>query len=369
MKRDDSESRRWLDLAARAAARGFGDVEPNPMVGAVIVRDGRLLGVGHHRRFGGAHAEVDALESCRRQGDDPRGATMYVTLEPCNHVGKQPPCTEAVLAAGIARVVIARRDPNPVSAGGLEALLAAGVEVEVCGQSQAALEVGDAFAKRVTTGLPWVIAKWAQTPQGLLVPPRGRWISSPASRRRVHALRAKVDAIVTGLGTVEGDDPMLSARGVRKVRRVATRVVVDTRLRISAEAAIVRTAREIPTLIACGEQFAASRPELAAAGVQVLGLPHDAAGLDLAALLRALAARGVSTVMLEAGARLLGSFLREELADEAVVYVPAGGDRAAAAKGVLAAGPLASARGGWHARRVKRSGEDAEVVFRRTHLA
>src|SRR5262245_52581624 len=155
--------RDYLDLAARLACRAAGDVEPNPMVGAVIVRDGRIIGMGHHRKFGGLHAEREALADCRRRDEDPRGATMYVTLEPCRHFGKQPPCTDALIEAGIARVIAARADPDSTSGGGAEVLREAGIPCEFSDASRNAIELSDPFVKRVQTGLPWVIAKWAQT--------------------------------------------------------------------------------------------------------------------------------------------------------------------------------------------------------------
>src|ERR1041384_1914007 len=188
-----------LDLAGRLARGGAGCVEPNPMVGAVVVRDGVVMGMGHHRRYGGPHAEREALADCRSRGDDPRGATVYVTLEPCCHFGKTPPCTDALIEAGVARVVAARRDPNPASGGGAAVLERAGIGVEFCGNSPSALAVSDPFVKRVTTGLPWVIAKWAQFEDGRMVtrPGEPRWISHEWARRRVHRLRGRVDAIVT----------------------------------------------------------------------------------------------------------------------------------------------------------------------------
>ena len=203
-----SEAREMLDLAARLAMRAAGDVEPNPMVGCVIVRPGegdlasRIIGRGHHRFFGEEHAEAEALADCCRRGQSPRGATMYVTLEPCNHQGKQPPCTDAIIAAGIGRVVCARRDPNPAAAGGEGKLRAAGIDCEVNDSSVLATRLADPFAKRVTTGLPWVIAKWAQTIDGWIATRTGesKWISGAPSRNKVHRIRARVDAIITAIG-------------------------------------------------------------------------------------------------------------------------------------------------------------------------
>ena len=171
--------RDYLDLAARLALRAAGDVEPNPMVGAVLVRDGRIIGMGHHRKFGGLHAEREALADCRRRAEAPRGATAYVTLEPCCHHGKQPPCTEALIEAGISRVVAARPDPNPISRGGANALQSVGIPCEFTAASPLATAISDPFVRGIMHGLPWVIAKWAQTADGRLVtrPGEPRWIS------------------------------------------------------------------------------------------------------------------------------------------------------------------------------------------------
>jgi diaminohydroxyphosphoribosylaminopyrimidine deaminase/5-amino-6-(5-phosphoribosylamino)uracil reductase len=282
-----------LDLAARAALRAAGDVEPNPMVGAVIVKGDRIIGIGHHRKFGGLHAEREALADCRRRGEDPRGSTIYVTLEPCCHHGKQPPCTDALIEAGITRVIAARRDPNPVSANGAEVLHRAGIICEFTDASPLATRLSDPFIKRITTGLPWVIAKWAQTIDGRIATRTGesRWISGEVSRRRVHHLRARVDCILTGMGTVIADDPLLTARGIGRVRRVARRVVIDSDLDIPVIAQLVRTAREFPTTVVCSDQAAAAtasgprREALKAAGVEILPVPLLERGIDLNAAL------------------------------------------------------------------------------------
>lgn len=320
------EHKRFLDTAARAALRAAGDVEPNPMVGAVIVRDGRVIGIGHHRRFGGPHAEAEALADCARRGESPAGATMYVTLEPCNHHGKQPPCAAAVIAARIARIVCARPDPNPVSTGGAAALRAAGIDVEFTSASELAVRLSDPFVKRTATGLPYVIAKWAQTIDGRIATRTGesQWISSEPSRRMVHRLRARVDAILTGIGTVKADDPLLTARGVTRVRRTARRVVIDPLLEIPPESGLVRSASQAPLTVACTEEAAesAAAARLAARGVEVLPLPGPADDLDLSRLLRHLAsAHDATNILVEAGAGTLGGLLRADLIDEALVFI------------------------------------------------
>lgn len=399
-----SEARRMLDLAARVARRAEGLVEPNPMVGCVIVRprsrasapaageggESEIIGIGHHRVFGGAHAEVEALADCRRRGHDPRGATMFVTLEPCVHRGKTPPCVDAVIAAGIARVVAARRDPNPVSGGGLERLRAAGIAAEVCADSRAATELSDPFVKRVATGLPWVIVKWAQTIDGRVATRAGqsKWISGAAARRRVHRWRARVDAVVTGIGSVLADDPMLTARDVRRVRRHARRVVIDPRLEIPVDCALVRSSREglgVPAgrracvTVATGVGAASSalhttkRRVLEAAGVEVLALPtiDEAGHVDLRALLADLAherrAPGATNVLVEAGPRLAGAFLDADLADELRVHIApmllADAEALGAATG--RAVPELSGALRFSLGALRRAGADAELIYRR----
>ncbi|QOJ01581.1 MAG: bifunctional diaminohydroxyphosphoribosylaminopyrimidine deaminase/5-amino-6-(5-phosphoribosylamino)uracil reductase RibD [Phycisphaeraceae bacterium] len=364
-----------LDRAARLALRGAGLVEPNPMVGAVIVRGGEVIGAGHHRFFGGPHAEAEALDDCRRRGHDPAGATMYVTLEPCDHHGKQPPCTGSIIASGISRVVFARRDPNPAASGGAARLFNAGLAVELCGESPLARGVGAPFTRRITAGLPWVIAKWAQTIDGRVATRTGesKWVSGERSRARVHRLRARVDAVITGIGTVLADDPMLTARGVRRVRRPAARVICDSDLDLPLDAAVVRTAREVPTIVACVRELASAdltaskRRALSAAGVEVIGVPEAGRGVDLRAVLGALAGRGASVVMVEAGPGLVGSFLDSDLIDEAVVYLAPlmlGDEMARSVAAGRVAPTLASARAMslW---RVKPLGGDVELTYRR----
>lgn len=323
-------SAHYLHLAALHALRAAGYVEPNPLVGAVIVKDDRIIGRGHHKRFGGLHAETEALADCRARGQDPRGSTIYVTLEPCNHYGKQPPCSKAIIEAGIARVVFARWDlTNREDTGGAADLAKARVQVEFADSSSLAAHISDPFIKRITTGLPWVIAKWAQTGRGRIKigPGDPKWISNEFSRRRVHRLRARVDVILTGIGTVLADDPLLTARGV-KVRRVAKRVILDSSLRLPLKSAIVRSANSTPTLV-FGDadrmntemRTTAKHTLLAMAKVPVHAISHNKDGLDLAAILRQLAADGASNVLVEGGPRLIRSLLDRHLADELLIHI------------------------------------------------
>ncbi|MCC5823290.1 MAG: bifunctional diaminohydroxyphosphoribosylaminopyrimidine deaminase/5-amino-6-(5-phosphoribosylamino)uracil reductase RibD [Phycisphaerales bacterium] len=320
---DERRTKRMLDLAARVAWRAWGDTDPNPLVGCVIAREGgrgdEIIGIGHHRRFGGLHAEREALADCRRRGHDPKGATLYCTLEPCRHVGKQPPCTEAVIEAGIARVVYARRDPGHESGGGCAVLETAGVESVCSDASMLATRLSDPFICRVRENRPWVIAKWAQTLDGKIATRTGesQWITGPLMRRRVHRLRSRVDAVLVGSGTAAADDPMLTARDVRRVRRVATRVVLDTGGRLSHDSALVRTAGQTPTVVVTASE--ATFP----ASVRVLRVGRGGDGVvDVTeALGRLWTELGVASVLVEAGPRVLGSLLQAGLIDEAFVHI------------------------------------------------
>ncbi len=315
-----ADDRRFLSRALELARRGEGLVEPNPMVGAVLARHSRIIGEGWHRRFGGPHAEVEALRVCRGA---PRGATCYVTLEPCCHHGKTPPCTDALLAAGVVRVVAAVRDPFPaVAGGGIRRLRAAGVQVDVGLLAREARTLLAPYLKLQRRGRPWVMLKWAQSLDGRIATRRAdsRWITSQAARRMVHALRGRVDAVVVGIGTVRADDPALTARLVRP-RRVATRIVLDPRLRISADSRLVRTARRVPTMIATCDNRPAAAARLRRAGCEILRMPGRRGLVSLPALLDELGRRRMTNVLVEGGGRVLGSFVDERLADEAWVFV------------------------------------------------
>ncbi|MEO0513134.1 MAG: bifunctional diaminohydroxyphosphoribosylaminopyrimidine deaminase/5-amino-6-(5-phosphoribosylamino)uracil reductase RibD [Planctomycetota bacterium] len=381
MTRPINPTKHFLDLAARQAIRGFGLVEPNPLVGCVLTQgsgpDERVIGLGHHTRFGDPHAEREALASARRQNNNPRGSTAYVTLEPCCHHGKQPPCTDALIEAGVARVVYASRDPNPEAAGGAEVLQRAGVETYATDASPLASGLADPFVKRLRTGMPWVIAKWAQTLDGRAATRAGQsqWISSQRSRRRVHALRSRVDAVITGMGTVRADDPQLNARDARHLRRTAARCVVDGELELPLGSRLVRTAREIPVIACCKREWATSewvmerRRPLEAAGVQVMPVRSDNRHIDLDLMLGALWNDfGYATVMVEAGPGLLGAFFDADLVDEAVVYVAPVllGDEQALAVATGRVVPSLDAGRNFRLVSVKRVGDDIELVYRKS---
>jgi diaminohydroxyphosphoribosylaminopyrimidine deaminase/5-amino-6-(5-phosphoribosylamino)uracil reductase len=319
----------WMRAALSEAASGRGRVEPNPLVGAVIVKDGRSVGTGHHERFGGPHAEVVALE---RAGEQASGATLYVTLEPCCHFGKTPPCTTAILASGIARVVAAIRDPfAKVNGHGLTLLESAGLAVGSGCEQEAARALNAPYLKRMVTGLPYVTAKWAMTLDGKTAVGTGqsRWISSKSSRQQVHELRGRMDAIVVGIGTVVADDPLLTARppGPRK----ATRVVLDSAALLPRSSQLVKTARDWPVLVAVTDSAEPGRcANLRDHGCEVVVFPGGRC-VPIVPLLEVLASREMTNVLVEGGGRVLGSFLDENQLDEVDVYIAPiieGGDHA-----------------------------------------
>jgi diaminohydroxyphosphoribosylaminopyrimidine deaminase / 5-amino-6-(5-phosphoribosylamino)uracil reductase len=314
------DDRRHMARALELAQRGEGHVEPNPMVGCVLVRDGSIVGEGWHRQFGGPHAEVEAL---RAAGDAARGATAYVTLEPCAHTGKTPPCTQALLQAGVSRVVVASRDPNPrVAGGGLEHLAAAGAAVESGLLASDGASLIAPFQKLVTRGLPWVIAKWAMTLDGKLATHAGdsRWISGEASRAIVHQLRGRVDAIMVGRATVVADDPLLTARPAGT--RTAVRIILDSQASLSPESQLVRTCREAPVLVAASDQAPAENcRRLREGGVELWQSAAPTSSARLAALLEELGRRQMTNILIEGGAQVLGSLFDLQAVDEIHAFV------------------------------------------------
>jgi diaminohydroxyphosphoribosylaminopyrimidine deaminase/5-amino-6-(5-phosphoribosylamino)uracil reductase len=295
------------------------------MVGAVVARGDRPLAEAWHERFGGPHAEARALANA---GPDARGATLYVTLEPCCHHGKTPPCTDAVLASGVARVVVAMADPFPEVAGrGLARLRDAGLVVQTGLMEAEARRLNAPFIKRHTTGRPYVIAKWAQTLDGRLAADSGdsRWISSPRSRQWVHELRSRVDAVVIGAGTALADNPLLTVRlepGRTDYGRRPARVVLDDRLDLPPASRLAATAGEVPLVVATRTDAADARAaELARRGADILRLPADARGICIAALLDDLGRRGMTNVLVEGGRTVLSSFFRAEAIDRLAVFI------------------------------------------------
>jgi diaminohydroxyphosphoribosylaminopyrimidine deaminase/5-amino-6-(5-phosphoribosylamino)uracil reductase len=303
----------WMRRALTLAARGWGQTAPNPMVGAVVVRDGVVVGEGWHTRHGEAHAEVEAL---RAAGERARGATLYVTLEPCNHHGKTPPCTEAILGAGVRRVVAAVEDPNPVAGGGIERLRSNGVDVQVGEAEGPARELNAAFFHALESDRPFVPLKLALSLDGALADGTRRpgWLTGPESRAEVHRLRAGSDAVAVGIGTALADDPLLTVRDVTPPRVPPTRIVFDTSARLPLDSRLVRSAREAPVLVVCWAPDPAHAAALAHAGVELL---HAA---SLSHALRGLRARGIRSLLVEGGAGLASAVLQEAHVDRLIIF-------------------------------------------------
>jgi diaminohydroxyphosphoribosylaminopyrimidine deaminase / 5-amino-6-(5-phosphoribosylamino)uracil reductase len=312
--------RRAMLQALDLARRGEGLVEPNPMVGCVIVHNGQTVGAGWHHRFGGDHAEIEAL---RAAGQTASGATLYVTLEPCCHTGKTPPCTEALITAGICRVVCAAEDPNPRVAGkGTLALRAAGIQVETGLLQGEAEQLIAPFTKLMVKKRPWVIAKWAMTLDGKLATRTGssQWISAATSRKMAHQLRGRVDAILVGRGTMLADDPQLTAQPPGP--RTATRIVLDSCCQMPAQSRLARTARKSPVLLVVGEQANQERcHRLQEMGVQVLKLSGENHSTRLQNLLDQLGCQGITNLLVEGGGQVLGAFFDLGEVDEVHTFV------------------------------------------------
>jgi len=292
---------------------GWGQTAPNPMVGAVVVRDGVIVGEGYHTRFGAPHAEAEAL---RAAGERAEGATVYVTLEPCAHQGKTPPCTNALMAARVARVVVAARDPNREAAGGIELLRGAGIAVTVGVVEHEARELNASFFHSFTEKRPWITLKLAVSLDGALADASGhsRWISTDESRRVVHEMRAGSDAIGVGIGTVLADDPSLTVRDAPAPRVAPARVVFDRAARLPSRSVLATTARDIPTIVIAESPPAAHVTALEALGVRVIDAPSLRVALD------ALGATGVRSLLVEGGARLAGALIGAGMVDRLVIF-------------------------------------------------
>lgn len=306
-----------MALALQLAEHGLWTTSPNPRVGCVLVRDGKIVGEGWHERAGEPHAEVHAL---RAAGELARGATAYVTLEPCSHHGRTPPCAEALIAAGVARVVVAMSDPNPLVAGqGLAMLRAAGIETASGLLESEARELNIGFVSRMTRGRPWLRLKAAASLDGKTALNNGvsQWITGPDARQDGHRWRARACAILTGIGTVRDDDPQLNVRAVATTRQ-PLRVVVDSKLETPLTARILQGGQ---VLIAAAVDDEKRANLLRSAGAEVLVLPNAAGKVELKDLLEELGRRGINEVHAEAGFKLNGSLLREGLVDELLLYL------------------------------------------------
>lgn len=309
----------YMRQALALARKGCGWTSPNPMVGAVIVKDGRVIGEGYHEKCGQAHAERNALAHCAAS---PRGATMYVTLEPCCHTGRQPPCVDAILESGIARVVVGSLDPNPKVAGkGIRILREHGVTVDTGVLEDECLALNTVFFHYIQTGRPYVVLKYAMTLDGKIATRTGasKWITGEQARSRVHADRHRYRAILVGVGTVLADDPQLTCR--IEGGRNPIRVVCDTHLRTPLSAQVVRTARETPTILATCCDDAARRAAYEAAGCRVLVLPAQDGKVSLPALMEQLGQMEIDSVLLEGGASMHGAALESGIVSRVQAYI------------------------------------------------
>jgi diaminohydroxyphosphoribosylaminopyrimidine deaminase/5-amino-6-(5-phosphoribosylamino)uracil reductase len=313
----------YMQRALAVAERGVGFVSPNPLVGCVIVKDHDIVGEGYHERYGGPHAEINALRATR---SDIRGATLYVTLEPCCHTGKTPPCVEALLQTGLSRVVVALRDPNPkVDGGGLARLRAAGIDVTVGVCEDEARRLNETFLHYIQTQRPFVTLKCAITLDGKIATRTGasRWITGGAARERVHRMRHAADALMVGVGTALQDDPQLTTRlpgggGVNPLR-----IVVDSMLRLPLSSQLASVTQDCRTLVATSERAPVDKQrQLEDQGVEILRLPsYPDERVDIQALLMALGAREIADLLVEGGAALSATLFQRRLADKAVVFV------------------------------------------------
>ncbi|WP_322007968.1 bifunctional diaminohydroxyphosphoribosylaminopyrimidine deaminase/5-amino-6-(5-phosphoribosylamino)uracil reductase RibD [Paraburkholderia tropica] len=312
-----------MERALALATRGLYTTDPNPRVGCVLVKDGAVIGEGFTQPAGFDHAEIQAMKDARTRGHDLRGATAYVTLEPCSHFGRTPPCANALIEAKVARVIAAMEDPNPLVSGrGLSILRDAGIDVRCGLLAKEARELNIGFVSRMTRKRPWVRMKVAATLDGRTGLPSGesQWITGEAARADGHAWRARASAILTGIGTVKEDDPRMTVRAIDTPRQ-PKRVLIDSRLDASPLSQIFVGA---PTLVFCSKLDAATEERadaLRARGAEIVALGNEHGKVDLPAMLTELAARGVNELHVEAGYKLNGSLLREGCVDELLVYL------------------------------------------------
>ncbi|MCX9156789.1 bifunctional diaminohydroxyphosphoribosylaminopyrimidine deaminase/5-amino-6-(5-phosphoribosylamino)uracil reductase RibD [Niveibacterium sp. 24ML] len=315
------DDHRHMARALQLAERGRYITSPNPRVGCVIVRDDRVLGEGWTQPAGHNHAEIEALNDAAARGEDVRGATAYVTLEPCSHFGRTPPCADALIRAGLGRVLAAMEDPNPlVSGNGLRRLEAAGIRTASGLLAQEAGELNAGFVSRMTRGRPWVRLKIAASADGRTALANGesKWITGPAARRDVQHWRASACAVLTGIGTVKADDPQLNVRELATPRQ-PIRVVVDARLETPSDAAMLRSGGAV--WIACADDSGTRADALRAAGAQLIPCATHHGRIDLATLMQQLGERQINELLVEAGAQITGSFISAGLADEILLYL------------------------------------------------
>ena len=314
------EDRSYMKRALELARKGAGFVNPNPMVGAVIVKDGVIIGEGYHERYGGLHAERNALKNCK---ESPKGATLYVTLEPCCHYGKTPPCTEAIIESGISRVVIGTLDVNPVVAGkGARILADTGIQVEIGILEKECRELNRIFNKYVTTKLPYVIMKYAMTADGKIATSSGesKWITGEAARENVHRLRKNLSGIMVGVSTVIADNPSLDCR-LDEPSQNPVRIICDSRLRTPLDSVVVRTAKENQTVIATSSEDTELIEEYEKQGCRILHIPQANNGINLNQLMREIGEMGIDSILLEGGGTLNYSALESKIVDEIHIHM------------------------------------------------
>jgi diaminohydroxyphosphoribosylaminopyrimidine deaminase/5-amino-6-(5-phosphoribosylamino)uracil reductase len=311
----------YMQLALSLAEKGRGHVSPNPMVGAVVVNADRVVGRGYHQTAGGPHAEVNAIDDA---GSAARGATLYVTLEPCNHFGRTPPCTQKILEAGIQKVVVAMPDPNPdVAGGGNTFLQNRGIEVRCGVELAAARRLNESFLKYVRTRKPFVVLKIASTLDGRIAAHTGdaHWVTGSLARAYVHQLRHEMDAIMVGIGTVQSDDPQLTTRLENGQGVDPVRVVLDTNLRMPDSAEMLHRPSSAPTWVVCGpEAPMAARKRLQASGAHLLEVSLKDRRIDLAALMDRLAEKSVTSLLIEGGAQVAGAALEADIVDKVIFF-------------------------------------------------
>jgi diaminohydroxyphosphoribosylaminopyrimidine deaminase/5-amino-6-(5-phosphoribosylamino)uracil reductase len=310
----------FMRMALNLAKKGQGYTSPNPMVGAIIVKGGEVVGRGYHRAAGQAHAEVNAIEEA---GIKARGATLYVNLEPCNHTGRTPPCTRKILEGGIRRVVVAMSDPHTKAGGGAEFLRQHGVDVRVGVCKSQAVRLNEAFVKYVSTGRPFVILKCAATLDGRTATRTGdsKWVTGEKARRFVHRLRHAVDGIMVGIGTVRADNPSLTTRLNRKKGVDPVRIVLDSHLSISPDAGILSLDSDADTILVVGKSVArAKKKKIEKTGVRIIGQPLKGGRIDLKPLMGWLGKEGITSLLIEGGSRVFASALSSGVVDKVLFF-------------------------------------------------
>jgi diaminohydroxyphosphoribosylaminopyrimidine deaminase/5-amino-6-(5-phosphoribosylamino)uracil reductase len=315
------EDQKYINHAITLAKKGRGWVNPNPLVGAVIVKNGKVIGEGYHEYFGGPHAEINAIEKATESVKD---ATLYVTMEPCSHHGKTPPCTEAIITSGIRKVVAGISDPNPLVNGkGLKILAGAGIEVRSGIGSAAITKMNEAFLKYIVTGLPFCVLKTAMTLDGKIatVENASRWISGEDSRKCVHELRQENSAVMVGINTVLYDDPLLNTRRIHKKNRDPLKIIVDTTGRIPLESKVLQINPQLTILATSDKIDPAKKRDLERMGAQVLICPLKEGKVDLGYLMFSLGRMGIDSVMLEGGSSIAFSALMEGIVDKVISFI------------------------------------------------